>query len=155
MDHIVQPLCDVSAAGVSVPFLRHWAVNNSTGLLTALQDTTLDGTTAYAPTGTVTVCGQQADAPVLTGVRRLTGVTAIQNLKGEFPGLQSVSLSVLAGTVNVAGSSGSNQAIPAGASVTWSVSDTDDSSLAAASFAGGSAAADYFLVWIYKGTAAG
>ncbi|MEU6628463.1 hypothetical protein ABZ905_09225 [Streptomyces parvus] len=154
LDHVVQPLCDVAAAGTT-PFLRHWSVNNATGLLTALADTTLDGTTSYAVTGTVTVCGQQADAPVLTGVRRVTGSTAVQNLKGEFPGLQSVSLSVLAGSVNVAGSSGTSQPLPAGSSFTWSVSDTDDSSLAAASFAGTAAAADYVLVWTYKGTAAG
>ncbi|MFH8577123.1 hypothetical protein [Streptomyces zaomyceticus] len=155
IDHIAQPLCDTAAAGTVTSFLRHWTVNNSTGLLTALQDTTLDGTTAYVPTGTVTVCGQQPDAPLLTGVRRLTGTTTIQNLKTEFPGLQSVSLSVLAGAVNVAMSNGSGHPIPAGASVTWSVADTDDSSLAAASFAGASAASDYFLVWTYKGTAAG
>lgn len=154
LDHIVQPLCDTAPAGTT-SFLRHWSVNNATGLLTALGDTTLDGTTGYAVTGTVSVCGQQADMPVLTGVRRLTGSTVIQTLKTEFPGLQSVSLSVLAGTVNVAMSSGSSQPIPAGASVTWSVADADDSSLAAASFAGASAAADYFLVWTYKGTAAG
>ncbi|MFF2940179.1 hypothetical protein ACFVSQ_10085 [Streptomyces niveus] len=154
LDHIVQPLCDTAPAGTT-SFLRHWSVNNATGLLTALGDTTLDGTTGYAVTGTVSVCGQQADMPVLTGVRRLTGSTVIQTLKTEFPGLQSVSLSVLAGTVNVAMSSGSSQPIPAGASVTWSVNDNDDSSLAAASFAGASAAADYFLVWTYKGTAAG
>ncbi|MFC9604548.1 hypothetical protein ACFTTN_13950 [Streptomyces niveus] len=154
LDHIVQPLCDTAPAGTT-PFLRHWSVNNATGLLTALGDTTLDGTTGYAVTGTVSVCGQQADTPVLTGVRRVTGSTVIQTLKTEFPGLQSVSLSVLAGTVNVAMSSGTSQGIPAGASVTWSVNDNDDSSLAAASFAGASAAADYFLVWTYKGTAAG
>ncbi|WP_381792990.1 hypothetical protein [Streptomyces niveus] len=154
LDHIVQSLCDTAPAGTT-SFLRHWSVNNATGLLTALGDTTLDGTTGYAVTGTVSVCGQQADTPVLTGVRRLTGSTVIQTLKTEFPGLQSVSLSVLAGTVNVAMSSGSSQPIPAGASVTWSVADNDDSSLAAASFAGASAAADYFLVWTYKGTAAG
>ncbi|MGC5411066.1 hypothetical protein ACPXCX_46380, partial [Streptomyces sp. DT225] len=115
----------------------------------------LDGTTAYAVTGTVTVCGQQPDAPVLTGVRRVTGSTAVQNLKTEFPGLQSVSLSVVAGAVNAAMSNGTSQAIPAGASVTWSVADTDDSSLAAAGFAGVTATADYLLVWTYKGTAAG
>ncbi|MFD0208935.1 hypothetical protein ACFVH9_07345 [Streptomyces hirsutus] len=154
LDHIVQPLCDSTAAGTT-SFLRHWSVNNSTGLLTALGDTTLNGTTAYVPTGTVTVCGQQPDQPVLTGVRRVTGVTTLQNLKTEFPGLQSVSLTVIAGTVNVAMSSGTSQAIPAGASVTWSVADNDDSSLAAASFASVTTAADYFLVWTYKAGAAG
>ncbi|MFB8347920.1 hypothetical protein [Streptomyces niveus] len=154
LDHIVQPLCDTAPAGTTA-FLRHWSVNNATGLLTALGDTTLDGTTGYAVTGTVSVCGQQADMPVLTGVRRVTGSTVIQTLKTEFPGLQSVSLSVLAGTVNVAMSSGTSQPLPAGASVTWSVADADDSSLAAASFAGASAAADYFLVWTYKAGAAG
>ncbi|WP_411092318.1 hypothetical protein [Streptomyces sp. 049-1] len=155
LDHIVQPLCDNSAAGTVTSFLRHWSVDNATGLLTALADTTLDGLTAYTPTGTVRVCGEPADAPVLTGVRRVTGSTTVQALKTEFPGLQSVSLSVLAGAVNVAGSSGTSQPLPAGASMTWSVADTDDSSLAAASFAGVSAAADYYLVWTYKGTAAG
>ncbi|MEU2487038.1 hypothetical protein ABZ593_20820 [Streptomyces sp. NPDC012617] len=154
VDHLVQPLCDVAAAGTT-PFLRHWSVDNSSGALTALADTTLNGTTGYAVTGTVTVCGQTADAPVLTGVRRVTASTTVQNLKTEFPGLQSVSLSVLAGSVNVAMSSGTSQAIPAGASVTWSANDTDDSSLAAAGFAGVTAAADYFLVWTYKAGAAG
>ncbi|MFC8882984.1 hypothetical protein ACFT54_10210 [Streptomyces cinereoruber] len=155
VDHIVQPLCDVTAAGTTVPFLRHWTVNNSSGQLTAIQDTALNGTTAYTPTGAVTVCGQQPDVPVLTGVRRVTGSTTVQNLKAEFPGLQSVSLSVLAGNVNTAGSSGNSQAIPAGSSFTWSVADNDDSSLAAAAFAGATTAADYFLVWTYKATAAG
>ncbi|MER7135395.1 hypothetical protein ABT358_02480 [Streptomyces sp. NPDC000341] len=155
VDRIVQPLCDVSAAGTTTSFLRHWSVDNSSGQLTALSDTLLNGTTSYTPTGTVTVCGQQPDGPVLTGVRRVTGSTTVQNLKAEFPGLQSVSLSVLAGSTNVAGSSGTSQAIPAGASLTWSVADTDDSSLGAASFAGVTTAADYFLVWTYKGTAAG
>ncbi|MFJ3249066.1 hypothetical protein [Streptomyces sp. NPDC086782] len=154
VDHLVQPLCDVAAAGTT-PFLRHWSVDNSSGQLTRLLDTRLDGTTSYTTTGTVTVCGQETDQPVLTGVRRVSASTTVQNLKTEFPGLQSVSLSVIAGSVNVAMSNGTSQPIPAGASVTWSVADTDDSSLAAASFAGVTTAADYFLVWIYKGTAAG
>ncbi|MFB7114833.1 hypothetical protein [Streptomyces sp. NPDC056291] len=155
VDHIVQPLCDVAAAGTSTPFLRHWTVNNATGLLTPVQDTTLNGTTAYMTTGTVTVCGQQPDQPVLTGVRRVTGTTVVQNLKTEFPGLQSVSMTVVAGAVNAAMSSGTSQPVPAGASVTWSVSDTDDSSLAAAAFGGVTAAADFLLVWTYKAGAAG
>ncbi|MFJ5890284.1 hypothetical protein [Streptomyces californicus] len=154
VDHLIQPLCDVAPTGTTA-FLRHWTVDNSSGLLTPIQDTALDGNTTYTVTGTVSLCGQQTDAPVLTGVRRVTGSTAVQNLKGEFPGLQSVSLSVLAGTVNTAGSSGTSQPMPAGISVTWSVADTDDSSLAAASFAGTSAAADYVLVWTYKAGAAG
>ncbi|WP_457455663.1 hypothetical protein [Streptomyces sp. TE5632] len=155
VDHIVQPLCDVAAAGTVTPFLRHWTVNNATGLLTPLQDTTLNGTSVYAPTGTVTVCGQQPDQPLLTGVRRVTGTTTLQNLKTEFPGLQSVSLTVITGTVNVAMSSGASQPVPAGASLTWSVADTDDSSLAAAMFAGTAAAADYLLNWTYKAGVAG
>ncbi|MFF4826477.1 hypothetical protein ACFY20_26290 [Streptomyces sp. NPDC001312] len=154
VDHIVQPLCDVAAAGTT-PFLRHWNVDNSSGQLTRLLDTRLDGTTSYTTTGTVTVCGQEADQPVQTGVRRVTGTTTVQNLKTEFPGLQSVSMTVVAGSVNVAMSSGTSQPVPAGASVTWSVADTDDSSLAAASFGGTTTAADYLLNWTYKAGAAG
>ncbi|MFD4855151.1 hypothetical protein [Streptomyces atratus] len=153
VDHIVQPLCDVAPAGTT-PFLRHWTVDNSGGQLTRIQDTALDGTTAYTPTGAVTVCGQQTDQPVLTGVRRVTGTT-IQNLNAQFPGLQSVSMTVLTGTVNVAMSSGSSQPVPAGATLTWSVADADDSSLAAATFGGTEAAADYLLNWTYKSGAAG
>ncbi|XVV34955.1 hypothetical protein ACQPXT_13300 [Streptomyces sp. CA-100214] len=146
-------LCDVQAGGASVQFLRT-ICRDCNGAVDNTLDTTLNGA-PYTVTGTVTLCGQQADAPVLTGVRRVTGSTVVQNLKVEFPGLQSVSLTVLAGGVNAAMSSGNSQALPAGASVTWSVADNDDSSLAAAAFAGIAASADYFLAWTYKGTAAG
>jgi hypothetical protein len=94
------------------------------------------------------------DQPVQTGIRRVTG-TAAQALKTEFPGLQSVSLTVLAGVVTVTMSSGAAQAVPAGVTLTWSVADTDDSSVALATFAGSAAAADFLLNWTYKGTAAG
>lgn len=96
----------------------------------------------------------ETEAPVQTGIRRVVG-TAVQAMKTEFAGLQSVSLSVLAGTVNVTMTSGAAQAVPAGATLTWSVSDTDDTSLALATFAGTAAGADYLLNWTYKAGAAG
>ncbi|MDX3345885.1 hypothetical protein PV387_03400 [Streptomyces sp. ME02-6987-2C] len=84
--------------------------------------------------------------PVDTGVRSVTG-TAAQDLVGEFPDLQSVSLAVLAGVVNVTASDGTDVPIPAGVTLTWSVSKDTDTALAAASFAGADASASYLLNW--------
>ena len=154
LDRIVQTLCD-STALATTSFLRHWTVDNRTGALTLVGNTTLDGTTVYNPTGTVLVCGTQgADALVSTGVRRVAGV-APQPLKTSFVGLQSVTLTVLAGTVNVTATDGAAQAIPAGVSLTWSVNDTDDSSLQTWSCVGAAADADYVLNWTYKSLAGG
>ncbi|MER6975699.1 hypothetical protein [Streptomyces carpinensis] len=140
-------LCDDNGT-----FLRHVSYVGDQVLTT---DTDLNGS-AYAPVGPVRSCGstQQADQPVQTGIRRVTGTTA-QALKTEFPGLQSVSLSVLADVVNVTMTNGAAQPVPAGATLTWSVTDTDDSSLSLATFAGASAAASYLVNWTYKTTAAG
>ncbi|MFB7496086.1 hypothetical protein ACFC09_15565 [Streptomyces sp. NPDC056161] len=148
VDRIVQPLCDVAPAGTR-PFLRHWTVDNTTGQLTRLLDTGLDGTTAYTTTGTVTVCGQQPDQPVLTGVRNVTG-TAVQNLAGAFPGLQSVSIAALVDSVLVTMSDGTSVPIPAGVTMTWSVSKDRDQALAVASFTGATASTAYLLNWTYR-----
>lgn len=151
LDRFVQPLCDyVNAFGATTPFLRHWAIDNTTGALTLIGNTTLDGTTAYNVQGIVTVCGQNnADAILNTGVRRVAGVAG-QFLKTEFQGLQSVTLTVLAGTVLVTMTSGLNQQVPAGVSLTWSTNDVDDSALQVATFTGSAAEADYLLNWTYK-----
>lgn len=98
--------------------------------------------------------GGAADAPLSTGVRRVAGV-AVQQLKADLPGLQSVTLTVLAGTVLVTTTSGVNQQIPTGVSLTWSVSDSDDSSLQNWTAVGSAAEADYLLVFTYKAAAAG
>lgn len=158
VDRIVQQLC-LTDAGVTTPFLRHWTVDNATGDLTFVEDTELDGETPLgAATGTVGICGASsppaADAQVNTGVRRLTNSAVGQNLKAEFPGLQSVTLTVLSGSVSATMTDGGLVAVPAGVSLTWSVSDTDDSALSIAAFVG-AAASDYLLTWTYKATAAG
>lgn len=136
-------------------FLRHVSYAGDQVVTT---DTDLGGE-AYTPTGVVRACAGSSgsstpDQPVQTGIRRVTG-TAAQALASAFPGLQSVSLAVLAGTVNVTMTDGNAQAVPAGVTLTWSVADTDDSSLALATFVGAAAGADYVLNWIYKGTVAG
>ena len=82
-------------------------------------------------------------------MRAVTG-TAPQDLAVAFPGLQSVSLTVLAGTVNVTMTDGSAVPIPAGVTMTWSVAKDEDSALAAAAFAGASAAASYLLNYTYR-----
>ncbi|MGW3971208.1 hypothetical protein ACWEFD_18150 [Streptomyces ardesiacus] len=84
--------------------------------------------------------------PVDTGVRSVTG-TEPQDLAGEFPGLQSVSLAVLAGTVNVTTTDGTDVPIPAGITLTWSVAKDTDTALAAASFTGADASTSYLLNW--------
>lgn len=89
------------------------------------------------------------DSAVQTGIRRLTNSTVAQNLKTEFPGLQSVTLTVLSGGVAATMTNGASQVVPAGVSLTWSVTDTDDSSLSIASFTG-QASSDYLLNWTHK-----
>lgn len=119
-----------------------------------VSDMTLAGD-VFIPTDPVGQCGTGAgDALLNTGVRHVTGVAA-QNLKTAFPGLQSVTLTVLAGSVLVTATDGVNQSIPTGVSLTWSTNDTDDSSLQAWTAVGSAAAADYLLVFTYKTGAAG
>lgn len=60
-----QVLCDVSAGGVSTPFLRRYSYAAS-GLLVGTNDTQLNGSTSYAVTGTVMNCaGRDAESEVL------------------------------------------------------------------------------------------
>lgn len=97
--------------------------------------------------GSSTATGAES-SPVSTGVRTVTS-SAVQDFATEFPGLQSVSLAVLAGTVNVTMSDGAAVAIPAGVTLTWSVAKDTNSALAAASFAGADGSASYLLNWTY------
>lgn len=120
-------LCDSGVA-----FLRHVRYDGG-GTPLAVIDTELDGTTAYAVTGTVGTCapGATADALVSTGLNRLNAAGTF-DVKATAPGLQSATVTVLTGTAQVTTSSGT-VTIPAGLSLTWSVADTDDSSLSALS----------------------
>ncbi|WP_328427910.1 hypothetical protein [Streptomyces sp. NBC_00443] len=85
-------------------------------------------------------------APVLTGLVRVTD-TNPRNLSADFPGLQSVTLTVIAGNVAVAASS-FGATIPAGTSLTWSALDGEAGPLGGWS-ATGQAGADYLLAWTY------
>lgn len=94
-----------------------------------------------------------ADALVSTGIRRITDATP-QTMVADHPGLQSVTITVLAGVVNVSTNDGTAQSVPAGVSLTWSVSDTDDSSLQNWSCQG-LTTPDYLLNYTYKSSVAG
>ncbi|MFE9127815.1 hypothetical protein ACFYOF_20810 [Streptomyces sp. NPDC007148] len=135
-------LCDDNGA-----FLRHVSY---VGDQVLTMDTDLNGS-AYEATGRVGNCatdGSSARGPVDTGIRSVTGTT-VEDLTAEFPDLQSVSLAVLADTVDVTMSDGTSVPIPAGVTLTWSVSKDTDSALAAASFAGADSSASYLLNWTY------
>lgn len=106
-----------------------------------------------------TSCGGAANEPVVdalvfTGIRRLAGAVTF-NAAALHPGLQSITLIVLAGEVNISAQDGSDQAAPAGASLSWSVIDTDDSSLTFVTFTGAAGDADFLVSFTYKGTGAG
>ncbi|MCC9686867.1 hypothetical protein [Streptomyces sp. MNU103] len=125
-------LCDVPAGGGDpVSFLRH-ICRDCQGAVTSTTDTELDGTTVYAPTGTVTSCGASAAAPdeatpVGTAIRRLTGAGTFD--AAGLGVLQSVTVVVLAGSATVATSDGTAE-VPAGASLSWSVATGQDSAVA-------------------------
>ncbi|MEU0058678.1 hypothetical protein [Streptomyces sp. NPDC006334] len=144
---------DTDGDGIGdVTFTELWAVDPCGGEAPALLGTYLDGdlTQPYTPVAPVEcTAADQPPGPLSTGVRNVTG-TAVQNLVGSFPGLQSVSLTVLAGSVNATMSDGSNVAVPVGMSLTWSVAKDDDTALAAASFAGTTAASQYLLNYTYR-----
>ncbi|KQW11420.1 hypothetical protein [Streptomyces sp. Root369] len=108
-------LCDVQADGSSTPFLRHYTTSG-TGA-PSVSDTTLDGTTAYAPTGTVVRCGTSPNPQIDSTAQRQTGAGALTITAGA----RSVTFLVFAGSPTVAIGGGTATAFPAGSSGTWSV----------------------------------
>lgn len=135
-----------------VPYTELWAVDPCNGQPPVLLGAYRDGDLAqpYTPTAPAEcTAAELLPGPLSTGVRAVTG-TAAQDLAGVFPGLQSVSLTVLAGAVNATMSDGSAVPIPAGVTMTWSVAQDADTALAAASFTGASAAASYLLNWTFR-----
>lgn len=83
------------------------------------------------------------------GINILAGNTTPVELSNLFPGLQSVSLLVFAGVVEISAFNGVSQ-VPAGASVTWSVNDTDDTVLSSLMFTGTDADTHFYLAFTYK-----
>ncbi|MFD5570472.1 hypothetical protein [Streptomyces cadmiisoli] len=142
-------LCDSG-----VPFLRHIRYAGD-GSPVSVVDTELDGTTPYTVTGTVGGCAAAStpDAVVSTGLRRLAASASL-DVKATWPGLQSASVTVLSGTAQVTPTGGPAVAVPAGVTLTWSVADTDDSSLDALAVAA-AVASDVLINATYKASAAG
>ncbi|HLL37372.1 MAG TPA: hypothetical protein VK545_26565, partial [Streptomyces sp.] len=145
---------DADGDGIGeVRYVELWAVDPCGGEEPVLLGTYQEDDLAapYTPVAPVD-CADEPSAPVtvLTGARSITGTTA-QDLAGEFPTLQSVTLTVLAGSVLVTMSDGADVPVPAGATVTWSVVREEDGQLDTARFAGADAAASYLLVWTYRG----
>ncbi|MEV6738717.1 hypothetical protein AB0N14_18000 [Streptomyces sp. NPDC051104] len=108
-------LCDVQADGTSTPFLRHYTTSG-TGA-PSVSDTTLDGTTPYAPTGSVVRCGTSPNPQIDSTVQRQSGAGTVNIAAGA----RSVTVVVYAGSPTVALSGGTAVPIAAGSSLTWSV----------------------------------
>jgi hypothetical protein len=146
--------CDDTPGGL-VRYVELFAVD-ADGTVTSIGTRTEDLSAPYLPVNPVDCPGGAtivpADEPVMTGLIRATDTTP-RNLSADYPGLQSVTLTVITGTVDVT-CSAFGAAVPAGVSLTWSVSDDDDSAVAGWSCTG-QAGADYLLHWTYKATAAG
>ncbi|MCX4458672.1 hypothetical protein OOK58_42955 [Streptomyces sp. NBC_01728] len=144
---------DTDGDGIGdVTYTELWAVDPCGGDAPVLLGAFLDGdlTQPYTPVAPVECTAAEVlPGPLSTGVRAVTGTT-VQNLASAFPGVQSVSLTVLAGTVDVTMSDGTSVPIPAGVTMTWSVAQDSDTALAAAVFAGATAASQYLLNWTYR-----
>lgn len=120
-------LCDVAADGTSTAFLRRF-VHAQDGTLSSTADLALDGTTAYTPAGTVSVCtGDAATAPVTT--QMASTHRQVLNTAGTFDVFAAATGTVESVTVTVisAGDPGPSVTTAsgtspmfAGESVTWS-----------------------------------
>ncbi|CAL9537927.1 hypothetical protein [Streptomyces sp. enrichment culture] len=99
-------------------FLRRYSTEDGATIVT---DTELDGTTAYAPTGTVVRCDAEqtpAANPVIDStLQRQTDAGTVTIAAGA----RSVTLVVYAGTPTVAIGGGAAVTLAAGTSLTWSV----------------------------------
>ncbi|WP_327345983.1 hypothetical protein [Streptomyces europaeiscabiei] len=144
---------DTDGDGIGdVTYTELWAVDPCDGDAPVLLGTYLDGdlTQPYTPVAPVECTAADAlPGPLSTGVRAVTG-TAAHDLAAEFPTLQSVTLTVLSGSVLTTMSDGTSVAVPAGMTMTWSVAQDSDTALAAAAFTGATASTNYFLNWTWK-----
>lgn len=136
-------LCDLGTTPPT-PFLRRETVNEATGVVT-VTSLTLAGA-VYVVIGAVGVCGP-ATRPVLSDLQQITGVQSINPTTGH-TGLQSVTLAVQTGTINVTAPTG---VIPvtAGVSLTWSITSEVDGTLTPPTFAG-LAGASALVVTTYR-----
>lgn len=130
---------------------RYTALRLPTGVISLIDSVT--GAAVLAADIIPCPAENTADALVRTGLRHASGATTI-NVKALQPGVQSMTLTVLTGFVTASMQDGFGQPIPAGVSLTWSVNDTDDSSLSFGQFTG-DVDSDFIVHWTYKDTSAG
>ncbi|MER6557889.1 hypothetical protein ABT300_09000 [Streptomyces sp. NPDC001027] len=144
---------DTDGDGIGdVTYTELWAVDPCGGAAPELLGAFLDGdlTQPYTPVAPVECTAADVlPGPLSTGVRNVTG-TAAQDIAAAFPGLQSVTLTVLSGSILATMSDGTNVTIPAGMTMTWSVAQDSDTALVAAAFAGATATTTYLLNWTWK-----
>jgi hypothetical protein len=145
--------CDITATGEVVPYTELWAVDPCNGEVPVLLGAYRDGdlTQPYTPVnpGECPASLPDEPEPLFTGVRRLAGDEVV-TLSGLHPGLQSATLTVLAGQGTVTTDDGT-ETIPAGVTLTWSVSKDSDQALT--TWTGGStgAGSDVLLHFTYRG----
>lgn len=136
-------VCDLGTSPPT-PFLRREHTDEATGTVT-MTSLTLAGA-AYVVVGTVGVCGPST-RPVLTDLQPITGAASLNPATGH-TGLQSVTLAVLVGTVNVIAPAGTT-AVTAGVTLTWSITSEVDGTLTAPTFTG-LAGASALVVTTYR-----
>lgn len=91
-------LCDVVATGVITQFIRH-ITYSSDGTTATIRNTALDGTTAYAPAGTVKACGNDLEPKVLCDVSATGVVTQfLRQYMRDSAGVLTVKDTALDGT---------------------------------------------------------
>ena len=103
-------LCDDNGA-----FLRRYV--DAGGAAPTVVDTLLDGSTTYAPVGTVRLCSAAPNPQVESTVQRQAGAGTVTVAAGA----RSVTVTVVAGAPTVAIGSGAAVTLPAGSSFTWGV----------------------------------
>lgn len=133
-------LCDDDGAGAVTPFLRRYSTSPAGTVTTT--DTELDGSTAYTPGGTVTVCAAAAAEPV-----ELT-VHGTQDTDWSLTaGVVSVTLIVYTGTVTATTGDGA-LTVPAGATLSWSADESTGATLTGTLEIDGTApAASWSVIW--------
>lgn len=132
-------LCDLGTSPPT-PFLQQEHVNEATGAVT-YTTLTLAGA-AYVLVGARGVCGPATKA-VLSDLQAIAGAVAVNPATGH-TGLQSVTLVVLVGTVNVTAPAGV-VAVTAGVTLTWGITSEVDGTLTAPTFLGVAGCSAYVL----------
>ncbi|WP_405961286.1 hypothetical protein OG235_37130 [Streptomyces sp. NBC_00024] len=112
MDVEYVTLCDVAADGTSTAFLRRFTHDGTDGALSSSADLALDGTTAYTPTGTVTVCAGDTTTPPPVTQQTASTHRQVLTAAGTFDVFAAAAGTVESVTVTVISSG------PAGPSVT-------------------------------------